>query len=87
MTDDIFNSILRYLISASIIFLDRHGGYLRTQRVILCSDKQAWSVYSISLYASEFSFYHYRTIHIHYRSILDIIVTNNVIPMSRAGLV
>jgi hypothetical protein len=28
MTDDIFNSILRYLISASVIFLDRHGGYL-----------------------------------------------------------
>jgi hypothetical protein len=52
----------------------------------LCSDKQAWSVYSISLYASQFSFYHYRTIHIHYRSILDIIVTNNI-PMSRAGLI
>lgn len=59
MTDDIFNSAL----PACVMFLNRLWGYhLRTQCVILCSDEQAWSVHSISLYASEISFYHYRTI-------------------------
>lgn len=57
MTDDIFNSILRYL--PVLYFSTDIGAILvRTRRVILCSDEQAWSVYSISLYASEISFYH-----------------------------